>query len=277
MAIITISRGTKSHGVELADRLSKRLGYARKSREVVLEGAKKYNIMAEELFEHLEESPSLWQKLTREHHRYLIYVQCALIDAVKEDNVIYYGHAGQLFLRGIRHALKVRLDTPLEERVSAVMQEFGKSFDEANDYIARIDEERVRWVKHVYGERWQDPSLYDLSFSTENLTIDSICEIIALTVGREEFRTSDESTGKLNNLSLECEVKAAFASDDRIWNLPVMVVAEKGVITLRGTAKDRKVRDTFAELASQVKGVQKCIVEISLATDPLPKGMSGSH
>ncbi len=276
MAIITISRGIKSHGVELANRLSERLGYVRKSREVVFDGAKKYNIMAEELFRHLEESPSLWQKLTREHQRYLIYVQCALIDAVKEDNVIYYGHAGQLFLRGIRHALKVRLDTPLDERVRAVMQEFGKSFDEASDYIARIDEERVRWVKHVYGERWQDPSLYDLSFSTENLTIDSICEIIALAVGREEFRTSDESTGKLNDLSLECEVMAAFASDNKIWNLPVTVTAENGVVTLRGTVKDRKVRDAFAELACQVKGVQECKVDINLSTDPLPTGISGS-
>jgi cytidylate kinase len=275
VAIITISRGAKSGGAELAQRLSERLGYSCKSREVVLEGAKKYNIMAEELYRRLDESPGLWNKLTRDHERYLIYVQCAVIDAVREDNVIYHGSAGQLFLRGIQHVLRVLLEAPIEERVKTVMQESGKDDSEAADYIAKIDTQKIRWFKLIFGEQWRDPSLYDMSFSTRKLTIDSICDIVALAVRQKEFRTTEQSVRLLNNLSLECEVKAAFAADDKIWNLPIEISANNGVVELRGIVKDAKLRDVVAEVAGQVKGVKECRCQINLSTDPLSRGIYG--
>ena len=275
MAIITISRGTRSNGEALARRLSERLDYKCKSREVVLEGARKYNILAEELFKLLDESPNFWKKLTREHERYLIYVRCALIDAVKEDNVVYHGSAGQFFLRGISHVLRILLDAPLEDRVRAVMQESGRDNKEAADYLSRADSQRNRWFKLIFGEEWRDPSLYDLSFSTRNLSIDSICEITSLAVNRKEFHTTDESVQRLNNLSLECEIKAAFAADDYIWDLPVDIIANNGVVELRGMVKDKKQRDSLAETAAQVKGVTDCRVLINLSTDRLTRGIYG--
>jgi cytidylate kinase len=275
MAIITISRGTKSHGIELAGRLSERLGYVSKSSDVVLDGARKYNILSEDLLKQLEETPGFWQRMSREHERYLIYVQCALIDAVKQDNVIYHGYAGHLFLRGIRHVLKVRLETPFEERVAAIMKEQNKGFDEASAYLIKIDEERERWFKHITGGQWRDPALYDVSFNTQNLTLDTVSDLIVSLVDKEEFRASTESVRKLENLSLECEVKAAFAADDKLWNLPVSVIAEDGVVTLRGTVKDKKTRDTFAELTSKVKGVKETVLEIGLTSDPVSKGIYG--
>jgi cytidylate kinase len=275
VAIITISRGTKSGGLKLAQSLSRRLGYSCISREIILEGAKKYNILEEELAGRLEESPNLWQKITRQHQRYLVFVQCALIDAVRKDRVIYHGYGGQLFLRGITHVLKVRLDAPLADRIDVVMKESEIGHEEAEDYIARIDEQRARWVKQTYGEDWRDPTLYDMSFCTGNMTIDSICEIIALAVDREEFKTTEASVRALENLSLECEVLAALAADDKTWNLPVTVSASDGTVTLRGTVKSESLRDRIAELAAQVKGVKNCDVGIGLSTDPLSKGIYG--
>ena len=68
MSIITISRGTKSGGLELANRLSKRLGYETLSMEMVIsESAKKYNIMqaamasSERLFKLLDTKPAFAQ------------------------------------------------------------------------------------------------------------------------------------------------------------------------------------------------------------------------
>jgi len=275
MAIITISRGTKSGGLKLAESLSERLGYRCISREVIMEGAKKYNIMEEDLFQRIDESPGLWQKFTRQHQRYLIFFQCALLVAVKQDNIIYHGYGGQLFLRGIKHVLKVRLDAPIDERARIGMQEFGMSYDEAREYIAKVDEQRSRWARFAYGEQWRDPVLYDMCFCTRNLPIGSISDIIAMVVGREEFKTTEKSAQQLSDLSLACEVRAAFAADDNLWNLPVTVDADHGVVTLRGMVKNEKLRDTIVELASQVKGVKSCTVNLGLSTDPLSKGIYG--
>lgn len=264
MAIITISRGTKSGGLELARCLSGRLGYESISREVILEKTKDYSLMEEDFFMRVDESPTLWQKLTRQHRRNLVLLQCAFIDAVKGDNVVYHGYAGQLFLRGVKHVLKVRVEAPLEHRLAIVMRESGMNRNEAEDYIAKIDEERIRWVKGVYGEHWRDPSLYDMSFYTSTLRIDTICEIIGLAIDRGGFQTTPESSQKLADLSLECRVRAAFAADDHIWNLGVTVSASGGVITLSGTVDSEQSRDVIVKMASGIEGVKDCRVEIGM-------------
>ena len=79
MSIITVTRGARSGGVALAEMLAQRLGYRLISREVLVEGARKYNIEVETLQAELEATPSLWQRLTKEHHRYLVLVRCALL------------------------------------------------------------------------------------------------------------------------------------------------------------------------------------------------------
>ncbi len=275
MAIITISRGTRSGGLKLAECLGERLGYRSVSREVVLEGARKYNIMEDDLFTHLEKSPSLWKKMKREHRRYLIFVQCALIDAVKEDNMIYHGYAGQLFLKGIRHVLKVRLDAPIEDRIQEVIKDSGRSPREARDYIKEVDKQRTDWVKYVFGENWHDPALYDITFLTSTLQLDTVCDLIVRAIERPEFRTTEASRHRLDNLSLECEVKAALASDESLWELPIEISAESGVVTLRGNLRKRALREAVAEVALQVKGVQECDNQIRLTTDRLPQGIYG--
>ncbi len=277
MAIITISRGSKSGGEKLAHCLSERLGYNIFSHEVILEGARKYNILEEELLTRLKESPNFWRKFTMEHKRYLIFVQCALLDAVKQDNVVYHGYAGQVFLRAIHHVLKTRLDAPIEERLKIVMKEQQLDADAARDYITNIDEQRRRWIKWAYGEEWRDPALYDMTFYTGNMTVDTICEIISLAVKRDEFRTTEASARRLDDISTECEVKAAFASDDKLWRLPVKVTANGGTVTLRGAVKNGKLRDMLVELASQVKGVTECKANLNLLSGELSKGIYGHN
>ena len=275
MAVITISRGIKSGGEQLAIRLSQILGYKTISHEVISDCSRKYNIMEQDLLEELENTPGLWQRLTHEHNRYLIYIKCALVDAVRQDNIIYFGHAGQLLLAGISHVLKLRVEAPIEDRIEKVMSEFHKNYDEAIDYIRQVDEQRRHWVKFLYDEDWHNPSLYDLTVNLQNMSLETVCKLVADVANSPEFATTEKSVRQLNDISLACEVKAAIASDDKIWDQKVTVNADDGVITLRGSAKNGQLRDLIAETASQVKGVKKCNVNISLLSDPLSKGKYG--
>jgi two-component system response regulator CpxR len=272
MAVITISRGIKSGGEELAGQLSKRLGYETIDREVIHECSRKYNIVDSDLLEELEETPGLWQRMTREHGRQLIYIKCALLDMIKRDNIIYYGQAGQLFLAGINNVLKLRLETPREERIQAVMNELKKDYDDAVEYINNVDKHRSRWVKLLYDEDWYDPSLYDLVINSQNMSHHTICDLVVMAVNSDGFKTTDKSTRRLNNISLECEVKAAIASDDKIWEQPITITCDDGVVTLRGMVKNKDMKERIAETASQVKGVKSCDVRITLSSDPISKG-----
>ena len=272
MSIIAISRGTKSGGLELTERLSNRLGYKTLSREEVLaESAERFNIMEEFLQVKLDKTPSLWQRFTDEHGRYIRFIQCALLQAVKQDNVIYHGHAGQFLLRGLPNVLKLRIEAPLEYRVRPVMAEFGYSHNQAVEYIEKVDDERRRWVKMVYNQDWCDPALYDVCVNLQNMSMDNICDVVAMVVAHEDFRTSEDSIKRLNNVALRCDVEAALTSDDKIWRSghQVTVTAHDGVISLRGTTKTKELKDLIIDTASRVKGVVDCKSAISLLSDVL--------
>ena len=272
MSIIAISRGTKSGGLELTDRLSKRLGYRTLSREeVITESARKFNIMEEFLQMKLDKTPSLWQKFTNEYERYICFIQCALLQAAKQDNVIYHGHAGQFLLRGLPSVLKLRIEAPLEYRVRAVMAESDYTNDQAVAYIKKVDDERKRWVKMVYNQDWCDPSLYDMCVNLQNMSMDNICNVVAMVIDHEDFKTSEESTKRLNNVALQCDVEAALSSDDKIWRSghQVSVSAHDGVISLRGTTKSKELRALIVDTTTKVKGVVDCKLEINLLSDAL--------
>lgn len=276
MAIVTITRGKKSGGDELARELEKRLGYKCMGREVITSCARKYNIMEEDLDEKLTEAPGIWHRLTREHSRFLIYVKCALIEAALQDDIIYHGYAGQLYLGGIDHVLKVRLEAPMEVRVANMMEEDKRlSAEEASALLHKADENRRRWVKFLYDKDWHDPALYDFVANLGKITMKTAVGIIETLIESGEFATTPRSVARLKDLLLESEVLAAFAADDRIWDQKVTVSAQKGAVTLRGLVRDRKLRKMIAETAEAVKGVKRCDAHISLSSDSLRGGIFG--
>lgn len=275
MAIITISRGLKSGGEMLAHELEKRLGYKCMSREVISSCARKYNIMEEDLYQKLTEAPSLWHRMTQEHSRYLIYVKCSLIEAALQDNIIYHGYAGPLYLDGIRHVLKVRLEAPLDLRIQNMMDESGLSREEAAAALLKVDEERRRWVKFLHDKDWYDPALYDFVANLGNISLDTACEMIVMLAKSEEFATTPKSVRHLEDYLLESEVRAAIAADDRIWDQKITVAAQRGAVTIRGLVKGRKQKNLIVETAESVKGVTRCDAHISLSSDRLRGGVFG--
>ena len=272
MSIITIARAVKSGGRDLADCLAKRLNYrCLRNPEVISACAKKYNIMEEELIKKLEEVPGFWERLTKEHTRFLVYVQSAVVDAVKNDNVVYLGLAGQLFLTGIRHVFKLQVEAPFEERIRRAMKELNMEREKTASYLNDADEKRSRWVKILFGENWRDLALYDLSVNLHKISIDSICRMVVTAVESEDFRTTEQSKTSMQNLSLECEVRAAFASEDLLWNQKIEVIANGPNITLKGMVKNQKIEQELVDIASKVEGVSSCRSNIILASKQ-PRG-----
>lgn len=268
MGVITISRGAMMGGEELAQLLAQRLGYKAIDREVINECARKYNIIEQDLLNELEKSPGLWQRLTRARRRDLIFIQCSLIDAARRDNIVYYGHAGSLLLAELRSIMRIRLEGSLKDRVAAVMKEQGVDRKKAIEFIEKADKQKRRWVKLLYDEDLHNPALYDLVFNTQIMSLDTICDVVESAISHEEFKTTDESLSRLNDVSLACEVKAAIASDDRIWDQPITVNARNGVVNIDGAVKDGKLGKLIKETAWQVKGVKDCAVNFGVPAIP---------
>ncbi len=265
MAIITISRGTFSGGMMLADELSKRLGYHCVGREEIVEDAsKKYGVSEEKLRTAILKRPSAFKRFTYEREQYLAYIRAVLCEHAKADNMIYHGNAGHFLLKGVPHVLRVRIVAPMELRVKFVMERQELTHTESIKYIEKVDKERIKWTKFLYGVDWSSPELYDIVFNLETENIKFIGDMVQHAVEQEPFKTTPESQRIMENLALESLVNAAIVSHPETRDAELTVKAEQGVVTIFGKVKTQEATDLIKQVADAVPGVKEVRNDVDL-------------
>jgi cytidylate kinase len=255
VAIITISRGTMSGGRKLAEMLADSLGYRCVSREVIIKTADAYGIAESKLFEAIQKSPSILQKFTFEREHYLAFIQATLCEYAKDDNLIYHGHAGHLLLEGIDHVLRVRIVSDMVDRVKAAVEQFNFSEKEALKYIARIDKQRVKWTKFLYGRDWRSPEMYDIVFNLRGMGHDFVCAMIKHAVAQPQFQTTPASKLAMESLLITSRVRATLAGMPGMRLEYIDVEADGGRVVIRGRTKSQELVDAILDEAASVPGV----------------------
>jgi len=232
MSIITISRGSYSSGKEVAEKVAQRLGYECIARDALLEASEEFHIPEIRLVRAIHDAPSILDRFGYKKEKYLAYIQQAFVKHMQRDNVVYHGLAGHFLLKGIGHALKVRIIADIDYRVEQEMKRENISSKEALKILKKDDEERRKWSQHLFGIDTQDCSLYDLVLHIRKITVDDAVDIICHTVGLEHFQTTPKSQKAMDNLLLACEVKA------RVIDVKpdVEVSAEDGIVLVKTKA-----------------------------------------
>jgi len=258
MAIITISRGTFSGGLMLAEELSQKLEYKDIGREEIVETAsKKYGVAEEKLLKAILKVPSAFQRFTYEREQYLAYMQAVLCEHAMADNMIYHGNAGHFLLKGIPHVLRARIVAPMELRIKFVMDRQEILRNDAMKYIDKVDKQRIKWTKFLYGVDWRSPELYDIVFNMETENIHFISNMIQHAVQQEPFKTTPESQKSMDDLAVSSLVKAAIAFDSETRNVEITVNADGGTVEILGKAKQEEMIDRMSQIAAAVPGVKE--------------------
>ncbi len=256
MSIVTISRGSYSHGKEVAEKLAQKLGYKCISREVILKASEHFNVPELKLRHAIHDAPSFLNRLTYGKERYIAYIREALLHHFVKDNVVYHGLAGHFFVPGISHVLKVRILADLEDRVAEEMKREGiSSAEQARATILKDDEERYRWSQQLYGLDTRNSALYDLVIHITPITTDEAVEIIQCALARPCFQTTPESQKAMENLFLAAQVQAALI--DEIPSAKVGVENGELVVSI-GTAwdSDKKMIAKVEQISDSVGGVK---------------------
>lgn len=203
MAIVTISRGCYSHGKEIAERTAAALGYECVSREILIQASRHFDVPEKKLLTSIHDAPSLLERITRGKERYLSYIQSALLDHVKKDNVLYHGHAGHLLLREFPRVLKVRVIADMADRAAMLRKEKKMTKDQALAYLHDDDRQRAEWTRYLYKKEVSDPNLYDMVIKIGALSIEDACDIIVKAASGEAFQLTPELKQQLADLSIE--------------------------------------------------------------------------
>jgi cytidylate kinase len=210
MAIITISRGSYSKGKDVAKRVADRLGYRCIAREVLLDASRDFNVPEIRMVRAIHDAPSILDRFTHGKEKYIASFRASMLKQFAQDNVVYHGLAGHFFVKGIPHALKVRIIADMEDRVRTEMERMRLPREEALRILKSDDEERRKWSLNLYGIDTTDPSLYDLVIHIRKISVDDAADMICQVVGLERFRTTPESQKAVQDMALAAEVKAAL-------------------------------------------------------------------
>ena len=265
MAIITISRGSKSGGRALAECLAQRLHYPVVGREIIQEAALKLGVSEEAVGQGMEHTPKLWGRRSLARRLYVTAVQAALAERIVDGNLIYHGLVGQLLLRGLPAVLRLRLIVPLEARISTLMETDSMDRFSAQKYIRDMDDARARWVKMMYDADISDPALYDLVINLEVISLPTACLLIAKTAEQPAFVADADARARLSSFALACHARVALLSDAQTRGFDLDVKADDGVVEVSGSLPllpAGQLENHISQIISAVPGVRATRLQI---------------
>ena len=252
MTVITISRGSNSRGKEVAELVAKKLGYDCISRDVLLEASERFNIPEMKLNRAIHDAPSILERFTYGKEEYITYIEAALLNYLREDNIVYHGLAGHFFVQKLTHVLKVRIIADMKERIRLEMNKEKISRVEAERIIKNDDEQRKKWSISLHGIDTANPSLYDLLIHIGNLSTEDAAEIICQTAKLKCFQTTPESQKIIDNMALIAQVKASLSKINP--HIEVSLTDDDVEITAKFRAPDSEILERLKDAAKPIVG-----------------------
>lgn len=255
MGVIIISRGSYSYGKEIAEKTAKKLGYQCLSRETILEALEEFNIPEIKLTQALEDVPSILDRVIHGKRKYMVHTRVALLHHLRKGDMVYHGFAGHFFLEGISHVVKVLITANMEERIKIVMDRHHLSRKRASRFVSKIDDQRRKWGKMLYGIDPWDPHLYDLSLHIDRLRVEDAVENICHVSGLKQFQPTPESEKAMDDMF------TAFNVELLLLNVKprVDVYAENKFVYLKPPVPlkdDSEIVLRMAEIMQVVPGIQ---------------------
>ena len=254
--IITISRGTFSGGQKLAELVSTKLGCRCVSREILLRASSEYGVSEQKLFQALTKKPWFLERLIKQRRRYLTFIRAALLAEVRDERVVYHGHAGHLLLKDVPHILRIRVIANMEIRIKAAMKKNRFDRKDAIEYIKRVDRERAEWTKFLYGVDWNDSSLYDAVFHVDMISLEYISDIICRLTNMAENQATRKSQKVMDDLAFGNHLKALIATDKSISNGNIEITADGSFVTIVGTVGSIADADKVRTIVRKTPGVE---------------------
>lgn len=210
-----------SHGYEIAQHVSRKLGYRYYDWEVTSQAAREAGVSPETVaaaseqgsgglkrtleklfaagaFVHDEttmEGPNAAtmeaavRTLTQDDYR--SFIERIVADLGRRGNAVIVGHSSQVVLQDQPDVLKVLVCGSPEKRVDRLVKDEGLTPDKAIASLQASDKSRRDFFRQVYKTDLLDSSLYDICLNTDQLTIS---ECVGIVLGAVNALSSHELT-----------------------------------------------------------------------------------
>ena len=211
MPAITISRQYGSGEREIADRICELLGYRFFDKRLIANIAADVGLSRDEIVDYSEDNYMVKSFLTRvgelfsgpprlsfdvalrptgsshgktlsvnqmDENAAVALVNSTILAAYKLGYVVIVGRGGQAVLKDKHDVLHVRLEAPIEARMSRVSAIEKVDCDEARKIIDERDKSAAQYLERYYKIRWDDPMLYHLVVNTGKVHPEAAAQLI---------------------------------------------------------------------------------------------------
>jgi hypothetical protein len=224
---------------------------------MMAEASKQYGVPEFELYEAVQKAPSILGRLKLKRENHLAYIQAIVCEHAVDDNVIYHGNCGHFLLGGIAHVLRVRVLADMKYRVKAAMEDLGCSERAARAHIQKVDKQRAKWTKFLYGKDWNAPEWYDMLLNAERGGLEFMYAMVEHAMKQPQFQATAASRKAMKDLLVASRLRAALAGLPGIRLRNIEVLCDGGEVVLRGVIKSAALLDAIGEIAACTPGVRK--------------------
>lgn len=151
--------------------------------------------------------------------------------------------------------LKVRVIAPLEKRVAIVQERLKMSPSDAMAYIHKVDEDRRKGTRYLYGVNWKDPDLYDVVVNLSLISVPEACAMVAEVARQKCFEFDAECRARMEDLAIGNRLQANLALNPATSHLEFEVTSRHGRVTIQGRVTSLDEVEEIKRVAKTVPGV----------------------
>ena len=109
---------------------------------------------------------------------FMALVQSVILGHAMRDNVVILARGSNFLLKGVPHALRVRVTAPLEESIAMIVKKEKVNHETARLLVKQADREIDCSMHLAYGPDWDDADVHEIRFDTGAQSIGEIVEIV---------------------------------------------------------------------------------------------------
>jgi osmotically-inducible protein OsmY len=119
-------------------------------------------------------------------------------------------------------------------------------------------------MRYLFEVDWRDPALYDVIFNLEQMSLETVADVVVHMAQHPEYRPTPASEKALADLALSCRVKAAVAAHPATLGIEVEVRVDGGTVSLTGVMEFPELVSEVVEVAEHVLGVAEVLTDFRI-------------
>ena len=195
--VITINRELGSGGRTIGRKLAEKLNVKFYDKALIKELTKKFDLSVEELEKVKASKRNWWNDFVQNYlNRYnieerfnvesniattenIFRVESQFLkELAADESCVIAGRSGFYIFRNEPNAIKILIQSTMEQRIKRVMEKQGLTEEEAKKAIEKVDKGREKYTKEFSGTSRYDTRNYDLVLNVANMKEDEAVEVI---------------------------------------------------------------------------------------------------